>query len=73
LSTIRRRPPQAYINGELCGARPDSITSFGMIQVASDTGNASGLVFFLSLDRFLTFVGDDRCPLMAMIAEGRGR
>jgi len=38
---------QAYLDGELCGVCPDGITSFSMIQVASDAGNAAGLVFFL--------------------------
>jgi ATP-dependent DNA ligase len=37
----------AYLDGELCGLRPDGIISFSMIQNASDTGNAAGLVFFL--------------------------
>jgi ATP-dependent DNA ligase len=37
---------QAYLNGELCGG-PDGITSFSMIQLASDSGNAAALVFFL--------------------------
>jgi DNA ligase D-like protein (predicted ligase) len=36
-----------YLDGELCGVRPDGITSFSMIQMASDAGNAAGLVFFL--------------------------
>jgi hypothetical protein len=27
--------------------RPDGITSFSMIQTASDSGNAAGLVYFL--------------------------
>jgi bifunctional non-homologous end joining protein LigD len=36
---------QAYLDGELCGVRPDGITSFSMIQAASDSGNAGGLVF----------------------------
>jgi hypothetical protein len=31
---------QAYLDGELCGVFPDGITSFNMIQAASDTGNA---------------------------------
>jgi hypothetical protein len=53
-------------------ARPDSITSFGMIQVASDTGNAAGLVSFLWLDRFLISHVCGRRQ-MPMIAEGRGR
>ena len=38
---------QAYLDGELCGVRADGITSFSMIQLASDTANAAGLVFFL--------------------------
>src|SRR5437868_10458389 len=38
---------QAYLDGELCGVFPDGITSFSMIQAASDAGNAAGLVFFL--------------------------
>src|SRR5205823_2434627 len=38
---------QAYLDGELCGVRPDGITSFSMIQAASDAGNAETLVFFL--------------------------
>jgi ATP-dependent DNA ligase len=38
---------QAYLDGELCGVRPDGITSFSMIQAGSDAGNAAGLVFFL--------------------------
>jgi bifunctional non-homologous end joining protein LigD len=38
---------QAYLDGELCGVRPDGITSFSMIQTASDSVNAAALVFFL--------------------------
>jgi ATP-dependent DNA ligase len=34
VSSIRAR--QAYLDGELCGLRPDGITSFSMIQAASD-------------------------------------
>jgi ATP-dependent DNA ligase len=34
---------QAYLDGELCGVFPDGITSFGMIQAASDAGNASNV------------------------------
>jgi bifunctional non-homologous end joining protein LigD len=37
---------QAYLDGELCGVRPDGTSSFSMIQMASDAGNAAGLVFF---------------------------
>jgi len=39
--------PQAYLDGELCGVRPDGTTSFSLIQNASDTGNSGALVFFL--------------------------
>jgi bifunctional non-homologous end joining protein LigD len=38
---------QAYLDGELCGVRPDGTTSFSLMQNASDTGNAEALVFFL--------------------------
>ena len=38
---------QAYLDGELCGVGPDGITSFSIIQLASDSGNAAALVFFL--------------------------
>jgi DNA ligase D-like protein (predicted ligase) len=38
---------QAYFDGELCGVGPDGITSFSMVRLASDAGNAAGLVFFL--------------------------
>jgi ATP-dependent DNA ligase len=38
---------QAYLDGELCGVRPDGTTSFSLIQNASDTGNSDALVFFL--------------------------
>src|SRR5215471_7469134 len=38
---------QAYLDGELCGVRPDGTTSFSLIQNASDRGNSGALVFFL--------------------------
>jgi ATP-dependent DNA ligase len=38
---------QAYLDGELCGVRPDGTTSFSLIQNASDPGNSGALVFFL--------------------------
>ena len=34
-------------DGELCGIRPDGITSFSLIQNASDTGSAQALVYYL--------------------------
>jgi bifunctional non-homologous end joining protein LigD len=51
---------QAYLDGELCGVGPDGITSFGMIQLASDAGNAAGLVFFLF--DLLHLDGEDLMP-----------
>jgi ATP-dependent DNA ligase len=50
---------QAYLDGELCGVRPDGITSFSMIQAASDSGNAAALVFFLF--DLLYLDGEDLC------------
>ena len=38
---------QAHLDGELCGVGPDGITSFNIVQLASDRGNAAALVFFL--------------------------
>jgi bifunctional non-homologous end joining protein LigD len=38
---------QAYLDGELCGVGLDGITSFNIVQLASDSGNAAALVFFL--------------------------
>jgi DNA ligase D-like protein (predicted ligase) len=37
----------AYLDGELCGVRPDGTTSFAIIQNASDGANAASLVFYL--------------------------
>jgi ATP-dependent DNA ligase len=51
---------QAYLDGELSGVGPDGITSFSMIQLASDAGNAAGLVFFLF--DLLYLDGEDLCP-----------
>ena len=39
---------------------PDGITSFSMIQLASDSGNAAALVFFLF--DLLYLDGEDFCP-----------
>ena len=38
---------RAYLDGELCGVGSDGITSFSIVQLASDSGNAAALVFFL--------------------------
>jgi bifunctional non-homologous end joining protein LigD len=45
LSALNAR--KAYLDGEFCGVYPDGITSFGMIQTASDAGHADGLVYFI--------------------------
>jgi ATP-dependent DNA ligase len=45
IASLRAR--QAYLDGELCGVRPDGTTSFSAIQAASDAGNSDALVFFL--------------------------
>jgi hypothetical protein len=69
---------QAYLDGELCGVRPDGITSFSMIQAASDSGNAAPLVFFLF--DLLYLDGEDLCArplierkarLAALLADAR--
>jgi DNA ligase D-like protein (predicted ligase) len=51
---------QAYLDGELCGVGPDGITSFSMIQLASEKGNAAALVFFVF--DLLYLDGEDLCP-----------
>jgi len=44
------RAKQAYLDGELCGVRPDGTTSFSVIQAASDAGKSDALVDLLYLD-----------------------
>src|SRR5690349_13510321 len=47
-AALRELPVEKpYLDGELCGVRPDGTTSFSIIQAASDSGNAEALVFFL--------------------------
>jgi DNA ligase D-like protein (predicted ligase) len=57
VSSIAAR--QTYLDGEVCGVGPDGITSFSMIQAASDSGNAAALVFFLF--DLLHVDGEDLC------------
>src|SRR4051812_19920868 len=38
---------QAYLDGELCGVRPDGTTSFSLMQNAHDRRGATTLVYFL--------------------------
>jgi ATP-dependent DNA ligase len=51
---------QAYLDGEPCGVGRDGIASFSMIQLASNSGNATALVFFLF--DLLYLDGEDFCP-----------
>jgi bifunctional non-homologous end joining protein LigD len=71
---------QAYLDGELCGVGPDGITSFSIVQLASDRGNAAALVFFLF--DLLYLDGEDLRPrplierkqrLSALLANERSR
>ncbi len=50
----------AYLDSELCGVGPDGTTSFNIVQLASDSGNAAALVFFLF--DLLTLDGEDLRP-----------
>ena len=63
---------QAYVDGELCGVRPDGKTSFSLIQAASDTGNADALVF--SMFDLLYLEGDEisSAPLLERKERLRG-
>ena len=54
---------QAYVDGELCGVRPDVKTSFSMIQAASDSGNADALVFFIFDLLYLDGAATSAAPL----------
>src|SRR6516165_6330511 len=40
---------QAYLDGKLCGVGPDGVTSFSMIQLASDACNSPALCSFCSI------------------------
>ena len=67
VATIGAR--QAYLDGELCGVRADGTTSFSMIQLASDSGNAAALIFFLF--DLLYLDGEDLCPRPLMERKAR--
>ena len=58
---------QTYLGGELCGVGVDGITLFNIVQLASDSGNAAALVFFLF--DLLYLDGEDLRPLI----ERKGR
>src|SRR5205814_2563839 len=59
---------QAYLDGELCGVRPDGTTSFSLIQNASDTGNSGALAFFLF--DLLHLDGEPIAPIAGYRARG---
>ncbi|HKN31470.1 MAG TPA: hypothetical protein VJY34_27775 [Roseiarcus sp.] len=60
---LKLKVETAYIDGELCGVRSDGVTSFELMQQASD-GGANGLVYF-AFD-LLELDGEDiaRLPLL---------
>jgi hypothetical protein len=60
----------AYIDGELCGVRPDGVTSFELMQQASDRGGA-GLTFF-AFDPPRTRRRGHRSPAAARAQEAVG-
>jgi len=39
---------QAYLDGELCGVRPDGVISFALIQNAAERRGGADLVYFVS-------------------------
>ena len=47
-ATLRTLPArQAYFDGELCGVRPDGVTSFALIQNAAERRGGADLVYFV--------------------------
>jgi DNA ligase D-like protein (predicted ligase) len=57
----------AYLDGELCGVRPDGVTSFELMQQASDRGGA-GLVYFVF--DLLDLDGQDLAALLEKPPDG---
>ncbi len=55
---------QAYLDGELCGLRPDGTTAFDIIQNAAEPGHAAALVFFLFDLLFIDGEDLTRLPLI---------
>jgi bifunctional non-homologous end joining protein LigD len=48
VASLRTLPVrQAYLDGELCGVRPDGVTSFALIQNAADRRGGSALIYFV--------------------------
>jgi ATP-dependent DNA ligase len=59
------RTTTAYVDGELCGVRPDGVTSFELMQQASDGGGSSLVYFAFDL---IELDGEDiaRLPLLVV-------
>jgi bifunctional non-homologous end joining protein LigD len=48
IAALERLPVrQAYLDGELCGVAPNGVTSFSLMQSASDDGRTAELVYFV--------------------------
>jgi DNA ligase D-like protein (predicted ligase) len=61
-SALRNLPArQSYLDGELCGLRPDGITSFALIQNAAEREGGANLVYFVF--DLLHLVGRNLMPL----------
>jgi len=67
VAALDARP--AYLDGELCSVGPHGITAFNIVQLASDSGNAAALVFFLF--DLLHLDGEDLCPRPLIERKGR--
>jgi DNA ligase D-like protein (predicted ligase) len=66
LATLKVK--SAYLDGELCGVRPDGVTSFDLMQQASDRGGA-GLVYFVF--DLLDIAGEDLAALPLLDRKAR--
>ena len=58
---------QAYLDGELCGVRPDGVTSFALIQNAAERRAGADLVYFV----FDLLYLDGRNLMPLVLADGK--
>ena len=66
VAALAKLPPrQAYLDGELCGVRPDGTTSFSLIQNASDSGTAKRSSFSCSISCTSMAKRSPRCRLQS--------
>jgi DNA ligase D-like protein (predicted ligase) len=63
---------EAYLDGELCGVRPDGKTSLSLIRAASDTGTTDALVFFMFDLLYLDGDASSSAPLLERKERLRG-